>query len=357
MSGEVLVSNPVDPLSRFNNKAGYNTARRVAKRQKTEEVKNVDVVMPQSPASVNNNTSKKRAREIEDKENVSPNKRKAYYHIDTLQKYDEAQVNNDPHLAVKEVEQKEKDYVLKVKDGMNEYTVHEKSLEEQSDLQGAADIIAKIEAKEELEELIAKYKRKLENFKDGGDFDRMAMDAHILIMLYVRRDGGNSQDLEEIAQLHVIILRDKIKQEHQSWSQFAYALVSGSLMIAGSVVGISGVFGAASKVNSLVKSFNNLQSFFKVGEISKAKDLIQVGTFIGQTGQGVQSIGSYSNGKSQGILAVYTTDQQIAQQKQNQNRDEKRRSDQAVLTAINTIKEILRNRNQTVLVFARGNSY
>lgn len=291
---------------------------------------------------------KRKSNEVEEGNQVPNIKKKKIEEnrVDTLQAYNPA----DPHFLMnsgnKENVAGVENTQVTIRRGEDEYVV-EKNDEETEKMKEVADLISQLSVREELDALIEKYKQKLEGYNDTQDFDRMAMEAQVLMMLYMRRDGANAQDLEQLAEKNVIVFQHEIKKQQDSSIQKGFAIASGTIIIVGSIAGAAGAFIGANNITNVA-----LRQIAGTG-----KELGKLGSSVSGVGQGVQGLGGFWSNKATTEVTFLQTNQQLSNQKMSQNSEEKRRSLQAIITAINTIKEILRNRNQTVLVFAKGNQY
>lgn len=229
---------------------------------------------------------------------------------------------------------------IKMSKGGHEYIIEEKSPEKVIEMKEIAQAISSIPAREELDAIMDVYRESLQKGIEGDnirDFDRLSQDAQIYIMITMRKDGANAQQLEEFAELNIIVLRDQINKEQRDWKKATLAIVGGSVIVVASIVGAAASWQA---INAVTKT---------------AAGIAKTAQFASSAGQGVKSFESCFESKTQATVTFLNSSKDIAQSKKGQNSDQKRRADQSMEAARRAAEQILQNRHQTVLVFVRNN--
>lgn len=197
--------------------------------------------------------------------------------------------------------------------------------------------LSTIMVNEYIERMAAKLQTEIDK-GDNANFDLIAQIAQMLIMATMRKNGANSQQLQEFAELEIKVLRDQILKEHKSKTQLTLAIISGGLAIVGGVGGLSaGVMQATGKLLNVAQTLNH------------------VSQPIGKIGDGVGGFNGVVSSRMQGKIGYLSANKEIYQQQASANSDEKRRASQQQDRARDLAQKIRDALHQTILSFVRNN--
>ncbi|MFA6915935.1 MAG: hypothetical protein WC222_06025 [Parachlamydiales bacterium] len=230
---------------------------------------------------------------------------------------------------------------IKIKIRGEEYVLPTKTNEQKQEMRNNATFISNITdndeftAKEQIDHLIKTYMEKIFSYgnHDHADFESMSRDVHILLLLNASKDGASAKDLQDIAELNVLVYREKNKDLHNSNIKLFLGGAAGVAMLGGSVYGIQAI--ARGLVNS--------------------KQIVQTANLIIQGSSGVKSIEAIHDSRNEGEKVWVNATQRIDQEKEAQHRDDVKQALNMQQGTIQKLSQLRQNEFQTKQGFVRNN--
>lgn len=190
-----------------------------------------------------------------------------------------------------------------------------------------------------IEKFNAKVEEQVARMKAGEeiDFDALAQDCHILMMLNLGRDRADEKKMEELALTTITIRRDQILNTHNTRGQLAVSFATGSLQI---ISGIGGVcaYGAANFGVQLATAQAAAKSF----------------SHLGKVGNGFQGLGTYFQEQNSGQREYFQVNLQILQNKEGQNRNDSQASQSKLEQEMQEARKVREAVNQLLLALFRN---
>lgn len=242
-----------------------------------------------------------------------------------------------------EVEIPNKSY--KVKHKGEEYVVAKQPESYKQEMRNNAAIISNISdtknltAKEQIEDLISKYNKKIESYSEKGneiDFDEMTRDVHILIMLNLRKDGALAKDLQDVAEINVQVLQSKSRELSNSNVKYYLGGGCGIVMIVASGIGVGAACGkiATATMNS--------------------KQIMQAANMVIQGANGAKAVENVHDTRNEGEKNWVATSMRVDQEKEGQHRDDGKQALNNTQGVAQKITQHRQNQYQTMLAFVRS---